>query len=312
MKYNRLFAAGLLIPALASSLSMAERSSPDADTGVGIEALFETSLSFSAAAMSVFADPGTPDMPAGEPPPAASGMNDLAKKLNNPIADLISIPFQFNYDEGFGPKDAGRMLLNIQPVIPFSISEDWNLITRTIIPVIYQDAPAQGLDSEFGLGDVTQSFFFSPKFPVGGWIIGGGPVVLWPTGTEPELRNESFGLGPTIIALRQEHGWTCGALVNHLWSVTDSDDHDPINATFIQPFLAYTWPTATTISFNTEATYDWHDSEWTIPLNLMLSQILKLGSQPISLQIGGRYYAESPGGGPEWGLRFALTLMFPK
>jgi len=251
-----------------------------------------------------------------EAPPGAGAPGDdaaaLAKKLSNPIADLISVPIQFNYDEGFGPRNAGRITLNIQPVIPIPISENWNLVTRTIVPIIYQDSPAPGVGSEFGLGDVLQSFFFSPRDPVGGWILGAGPVVLWPTGTEPLLRNESLGLGPTVVALRQQHGWTYGALANHVWSVTNSDDHEQVNATFIQPFVSYSWPTATTVTLNTEAGYDWNTDDWNVPVNLALSQVLRIGRQPISLQIGGRYYIESPSGGAEWGIRFTLTFLFPK
>jgi hypothetical protein len=253
--------------------------------------------------------------PAGtEPPaaPAADHSTDLAKKLQNPVADLISVPFQFNYDEGFGPKDGARYTLNIQPVIPISISEKWNLISRTILPVIDQESIADGIDSDFGLGDVTQSLFFSPKKPVGGWILGFGPAALLPTGTSPRLRNEQLGLGPTVVALRQEHGWTYGLLANQIWAVTDSDDHDTINASFIQPFLSYTWPSATSLTLNSETTYDWTHHEATVPLNLMLSQLVKFGKQPVNFQIGGRYYVDSPDGGPEWGLRFAITFLFPK
>jgi hypothetical protein len=235
----------------------------------------------------------------------------LAKKLSNPVASLISVPLQFNYDAGYGPKDAGRAVLNIQPVIPFSISEDWNLIVRTIVPIVSQGSLSDSIDSEFGLGDAVQSFFFSPKEPVGGWILAAGPVALWPTGTEPAIRSEQLGFGPTVLALRQESGWTYGMLANHLWGVTESDDHPDVNATFLQPFVSYTWPTATTLALNTESTYDWTGGDWTVPINLSVSQLVKFGTQPVQFSLGGRYYAESPDNGPEWGIRFGVTFLFP-
>lgn len=252
--------------------------------------------------------------------PAAAGATtslavdaqSLAKKLANPISDLISLPFQLNFDRAYGPNDGDRLTLNVQPVIPISISEDWNVISRTIVPIIYQESPADGVDSELALGDITQSFFFSPKELVGGWVIGFGPALLLPTGTTPTLRTENFGVGPTIIALRQDHGWTYGALANHIWGVTSSDDRDKVSSTFIQPFLAYTWPTATTLTLNTESIYDWNSKDWTVPVNILLSQVLMIGKQPISLQIGYRHYIETPDNGPDWGLRFAFTLMFPR
>jgi hypothetical protein len=240
-----------------------------------------------------------------------SGDSDLAKKLQNPVADLISVPFQFNYDEGYGPRDAGRLTLNVQPVIPIGLNEDWNVISRTILPVIYQGSPGPGIDSGFGLGDAVQSFFFSPKEPVGGWILGGGPVLLLPTATDDLFKSDQLGLGPTFVALRQEHGFTYGALLNHIWGVTGPGDRR-VNATFIQPFLSYTWPTATSLTLNSESTYDWEASQLTLPLNLMLSQVVKLGSQPVNFQIGGRFYPEAPDDGPQWGVRFNVTLLFPK
>lgn len=248
-------------------------------------------------------------LPAGAQ--SSAGDTDLAKKLQNPVADLISLPFQLNYDEAYGPRHAGRLTLNVQPVIPIAISEDWNLISRTILPVIYQGSLGRGVDSAFGLGDTLQSFFFSPKEPVGGWILGGGPVLLLPTATDDLLKSDQLGLGPTFVALRQEHGFTYGALVNHVWGVTGPTG-ERVSSTFIQPFLSYTWPTATTLTLNSESTYDWQTDDLTLPINLMLSQLVKLGSQPVNFQIGGRYYAEAPSGGPEWGVRFAVTLLFPK
>ncbi len=155
-----------------------------------------------------------PPTPPAEAP--AGDDTELAKKLSNPIANLISVPLQFNYDKGFGPKDAGVLRLNVQPVIPITLNEDWNLITRTIIPLVYQESPADGIDSQFGLGDTVQSFFFSPKQPFNGWIWGVGPVFNWPTATDDQLGSEKWGAGPTIVVLKQESGWTYGMLANHI------------------------------------------------------------------------------------------------
>jgi hypothetical protein len=252
--------------------------------------------------------------PAEASPPEQGGDSvELAKKLSNPVASLISVPFQFNYDEGFGPKNAGKFVLNIQPVIPITLNEEWNLILRTIVPVVYQDSIADGISSEFGLGDTVQSFFFSPKAPTtGGWIWAIGPVILWPTATDDILGSEKWGAGPTGLLLKQEHGWTYGILANHIWSYAGDSDRDEVNATFIQPFLSYTWPSATTLAINTESTYNWSSSDWTVPLNLSVSQLVKFGKQPVQFSLGPRYYVVSPDGGPEWGVRFSMTLLFPK
>jgi hypothetical protein len=181
---------------------------------------------------------------------------ELAKKLANPIASLISVPIQANYDENIGPDDDGsQWRINIQPVIPFSLGENWNLITRTIVPVADQnDIPVSG-QGESGLGDIVVNQFFSPKDATSsGWIWGAGPVWLLPTATEDALGSEKFGLGPTRVMLKQNGPWTYGGLVNHIWSVAGDDDRVDVNATFMQPFLAYVTPTQTTFGLNTEAT----------------------------------------------------------
>lgn len=237
---------------------------------------------------------------------------DLAKKLQNPIADLISVPIQNNWDFGIGPEDAMRYTANIQPVIPFSIAEDWNVITRTILPVIYAEEPVKGFGNKFGLGDTVQSFFLSPKEPVGGWVLGAGPVFQWPTSTDDALGNGKVGAGPTAVALRQEHGWTYGALMNHIWSFAGQGSTPDVNHTFLQPFLSFTTKKYTTFSVDTESSYDWDEDQWTVPLNVSVQQLVKIGKHPVALQVGYRYYAEKPDGGPEWGLRFAVTFLFPE
>jgi hypothetical protein len=238
---------------------------------------------------------------------------ELAKKLQNPVANLISVPIQHNWDFGIGPADAMRYTANIQPVIPFSLGPDWNLITRTILPVIYAEASVPGGDHTAGLGDILQSFFVSPEQPTsGGWIWAVGPVFLYPSATDDALSSEKFGLGPTAAVLKQSHGWTYGLLANHVWSVAGNGHRDPVNATFLQPVVSYTTKTLTTFGFVTETTYDWEHQQGTVPLNGTVQQLVNIGGQRIAFQLGVRYYAEKPEGGPDWGLRFATTFLFPR
>ena len=237
----------------------------------------------------------------------------LAKQLANPVASLISVPLQYNYDENYGPDDKGsKSVLNIQPVWPFALGEDWNLITRTIVPLVAQKDIPPGTD-ESGLGDILQSFFFSPRKPVNGWILGAGPVILYPTASDDVLGGEKWAVGPTAVALRQTGPWTVGMLVNHIVSIAGNDDRGDINATFLQPFVSYLMKTKTTISASTESTYDWENEKWSVPLNLSVSQLLLLGKLPVSIGATVRYWADSPEYGPEdFGGRLTLTFLFPK
>jgi hypothetical protein len=237
---------------------------------------------------------------------------DLARKLANPVADLISVPIQSNLDFGVGPGDGTIWRTNIQPVIPFGISDDWNLISRTILTVIDQEglAPSGDTLNAFGLGDITQSFFFSPKESSPIWGI--GPAFLFPSATNDLLGAEKWGIGPTAVILKQEGPWTYGALANHLWDFAGDDSRSAINATFFQPFVSYITRTKTTVTLNTETTYDWHNDQWIVPVNLIVSQLFKFGDQPAQVFAGIRYYAEKPNVGPEWGLRLGITFLFPK
>lgn len=239
---------------------------------------------------------------------------ELAKQLQNPIADLVSVPIQYNYDQDLGFNDDGdRHLINIQPVVPVDLNDDWLVISRTILPVISQEDVSAPGRSDSGTGDVVQSLFFSPKKPAdSGWIWGAGPVFLLPTATEDELGAEKWGIGPSAVALKQESGWTYGMLVNHIWDVAGDGDRSDVNQTFVQPFLGYTWPSALSVFLNSESSIDWENNLELVPLNLVVSQVIPLGGEIFSVGAGVRYYLDSPSGGPEGlGLRLVLTWLIP-
>jgi len=288
---------------------------------------------------------------------SASQEGELAKQINNPVAALISVPFQANDDFHLGPTHQGnKFTLNIQPVIPISISPDWNLIVRTILPIVsqhdlyyvnvppYPGLPDKILDqvpasqraaaeeqgrslydnfikdnpqnrSQDGFGDTTQSFFLSPKQP--GWegiIWGLGPVFYYPTATQDLLGAGKWGVGPTAVALKQTNGWTIGMLANQIWSIDGQKSRNNVNSTFLQPFITYTTKTYTSFGINTESSYNWQASQWTVPINLTISQVFKIAGQPMSVQLGARYYAQSSGpayGHGVWGARLNFTLLFP-
>jgi hypothetical protein len=239
---------------------------------------------------------------------------DLAQQLANPVASLIQVPVQNNFEWGYGlDGDGFRYTANIQPVIPMSLNSDWNLISRTILPVIAQNDVTGPGTSQFGLGDTVQSLFFSPARPsASGVVWGAGPVFLVPTATDRVLGTEKWGIGPTGVILKIDGQFTYGALANHIWSFAGKDSRGDISATFVQPFLSYTTRTATTWTIQTETTYDWLADSWSVPVAASVSQLVKVGNQPISLGGGVRYWLASPTGGPDWGLRFSVAFLFPK
>ena len=237
--------------------------------------------------------------------------SDVQKQLANPVASLTILPIQVNYDARIGvDRDGHRITTNVQPVIPFKIDSDLTLVVRTILPVTYQNDIFPGAGEQFGLGDTLQSFFFVPK-TVNGVTFGAGPVVMWRTGTDSLLSSGKWGAGPTAIVLKQTGPWTAGLLSNHVWSFAGEDDRSRVSNTFLQPFLSYAASGGWTYTLNSETSYDWVGQHWSVPINAMISKLTKLGDQPVSIQAGLRYWAESPESGPHGvGGRLALTFIF--
>jgi hypothetical protein len=225
---------------------------------------------------------------------------ELVKELSNPVASLISVPFQNNFEFKLGPNSDGfKYTLNVQPVVPFSLTKDWNVIVRTIVPVIDQTDVIAPNTSQGGLSDITQSFFFSPKKPVVGMIVGVGPAFLYPAATDDLLDTEKWGAGPTFLVLKQTGGWTYGLLFSHIWSFAGNEHRTYISSTFLQPFIAYATKTKTTFTVNTESAYDWNNSQLTAPIDLTVAQLTRIGKLPVQFTIGGKVYAQGPSGAPE-------------
>ena len=253
----------------------------------------------------------------GEVRPAAQSdaMAALARAVQNPVADLISLPFQNNTNFNYGPRGHIQNVLNIQPVIPVGLNEDWNLVTRTILPVISQPGFEPGEGTTFGLGATQASFFLAPAKP-GEVIWGAGAVVQAPTTTNQALGSNIWGGGATFVALSTQGPWVIGGLVNNIWSFGGSREDRYNNLTF-QPFINYNFPHSpgTYLSFSPIVTANWEAKSgdvWTVPLGLAIGQVLPIGNQPINVQLGAYYNVVRPDIGPEWQLRFQLAFLFPK
>ena len=237
---------------------------------------------------------------------------ELAKKLANPIANLISVPFQNNTDYGIGDWDGTRNTLNFQPVIPIGISKNVNLITRMILPIVTQYNVTGEGENQNGFGDVLVSAFFSP-INAEKLTWGVGPVLLIPTGTNNYLTTEKFGIGPTAVALKQVNGWTIGGLINQIWSVAGSEERLDVSQMFFQPFVVFNWKTGAGAGANLEWTQNWKSGSTTLWLNPNLSAVTSLGKQKTQFVIGPRLNLAAPDGGKaDWGWRAVVIFLFPK
>jgi hypothetical protein len=245
---------------------------------------------------------------------AEQSAEELAKAAQNPVANLISVPFQNNINFNVGPLNDVQNILNIQPVIPITLGPNWNLITRTIMPVISQPPFAPGQDTQFGLGDVQLTAFLSPA-KAGKYIWGVGPIMQLPSHTDNRLGSRQWGLGPSVVVLRMHRQWVYGALVNNLWSLGDSNSKDAFNNFLLQPFVNYNFgKTGTYLVSAPIITANWKTGDWVVPVGGGAGQIFKVGGKlPVNAQLQAFYNVASPEDlGPDWSIRFQMQFMFPK
>jgi hypothetical protein len=239
---------------------------------------------------------------------SAETSEDLAKQSQNPIADLVSLPFQSNTNFNQAPFGRTQEVLDIQPVVPLHISSDWNMISRTIVPVISQPDPI--LDSNTnGIGDITQSLFLSPVHS-GALIWGAGPVFTIPSATDPILGTGKVLLGPTIVLLTTPGHWVIGVLANNQWSVGGNPLRPPVNEFLAQPFINYNMAHGWFLTTSPIITANWlaaPGQQWVVPIGGGFGRVFKIGDQPVSASIAG-----NPSGAPNWQLRAQLSLLFPE
>jgi hypothetical protein len=247
---------------------------------------------------------------------AEMSAEELAKLAQNPVGNLISVPFQNNTNLNFGPEKGTQNILNIQPVIPISVNSEWNIITRTILPVISMPALHPGDDRTNGVGDVVLTAFLSPAVPKG-LIWGVGPVVQLPTNSNSELGNKNWGIGPSFVVLHLEQGspWVYGVLANNIWSLTSNKQGGSYSNGLIQPFVNYNFEGGLYLTSAPIATVAWQaDSgqKWTVPLGGGVGKIFHLGKLPVNTQLSVYYNVVKPDFGADWQIRAQVQLMFPK
>jgi hypothetical protein len=244
----------------------------------------------------------------------------LRKAAQNPVASLISVPVQENWNFGIGPADRVQNVLNLQPVIPLNLGQNWNLIVRWITPIVYQPVAVQQqvgppIQSGFyGLGDMQPAFFLSPKR--GKVIWGAGPQLLLPTATNTRyLGQGKFGLGPSAVVLIQPGKWTVGLLVNNVWSVAGQSDRPDVNQFLLQYFINYNLNKGWYLTWQPTLTANWqvtNGGRWVVPLGGGVGRIMRLGFQPVNLTAQFYVNAVHPPGASPWSLRLQIAFLFPK
>ncbi len=234
----------------------------------------------------------------------------LADKLSNPVANLISVPFQNNTVWGIGPNNGTQNVLNFQPVIPIKLTKGLTLINRLVLPIIAQFNVTGLGESQNALSDLQYSMFFAPT--TGKLIWGVGPIFSIPTATNTATGSGRFSIGPTGVFLYQNSGWTMGALINQFWSVGGNPDRGNQTQGYLQPFLAHSWKSGAGVSMTGEMTQNWKVKRTQTYINVMFQGLTKFGKFPVQLVVGPRIPVSAlPDLKGYFGVRASLVLVFP-
>lgn len=241
---------------------------------------------------------------------------ELAKMTQNPVSEMISLPFQNNTYLNVGPRKETKNVLDIQPIIPLGSNGDWKIITRTVIPIISRPGEVHGLESNAGLGDVQLSVFLSPSHHQENiWRI--GVVTQLPTNSDIRIGNDNWGLGPAFVwfHVAKEDPWVYGVVINNIWSVTSEKPGGSYNNALIQPIINYNFPGGTYLTSSMSSTVNWkadNSQRWTVPLGGGIGHIFHVGRQPVNAQLSAYYNVIRPDDGPNWQLRAQVQFLFPK
>jgi hypothetical protein len=240
--------------------------------------------------------------------------SEIAKQAQNPIANVISVPLENDFYPHTGIDKKDSYVLEMKPVVPFKLSNDWNLITRTVIPVAQVPDLAPGVNGTSGLGDVQTSLFFSPA-KVGKVIWGAGPVISLPTATEDILGTKKVSIGPTAVVLRIQGHWLFGTLVQNLFSVAGPSQRPDVNQMLMQPFVNYNMKHGWYLTSSPVITSNWeanNNNRWTVPVGGGVGRIVHFGKIPVSTYAQVFRNVERPNGTTSWSARFQMTFLFPK
>ena len=244
---------------------------------------------------------------------AKDSNSEIAKMIQNPVGDLISLPILFNANFGYGPNNGTQAMINFQPVVPLHLSEDWNLITRTILPVVFNPDMAP-FPSNSGLAPTSFTAFLSPSRDQDGWLWGAGPVIQAPTSTSPALGSSVWGMGPSAVLVYSGGPWVAGALVNNIWSFGGSDGPSGTSySTFLgNPFVTYNFDDGWYVFSSPNITANWkaERQKWTVPIGGGAGTVFRIGNQPVDMSVSAYYNVVRPENGPDWQLSTQITLAF--